>query len=195
VRTLHKVSGCGYCPVNNETLLRARALIDGAPRDGRIQRRPMSLLQSMRYEVSPTGCWVWSGLRKANGYGIVHVSRKTCGTPLRRHAHRVMYQLLVGEVPDGLTLDHLCRNRACVNPGHLEPVSNAENVLRGNSPPAVNARRQSCRRGHEYTAETTYVAPGSGKRSCRICDRDREKRRVRPSLRKGELLIVLQVKP
>lgn len=173
---------------------RAQLFLSEVAAEGRLLRTPSALIASMRYEVSSGGCWLWSGLMKANGYGMVAVGRTTNGTPVRRHAHRVMYVLMVGPVPEGMTLDHLCRNRRCVNPAHLEPVSNAENVLRGYSPPANNARKTSCPGGHAYTQENTYVNPVSGRRRCRTCDRKRDIERApmrSRRLRAGELLIQL----
>ena len=72
----------------------------------------------------PSGCWEWSGY-KANGYGVVSAYGK------QRRAHRVMYEYLIGPIPSGLVLDHTCRNKACVNPKHLEPITNQENIYRG----------------------------------------------------------------
>lgn len=102
-------------------------------------------------------CWLWTR-GKSDGYGVFHIKR------IPRGAHRVAYELLVGPIPEGLELDHRCRNRACVNPAHLEPVPHRVNVKRGLSGQLKN----ECRKGHEYTEENTYHAP-SGKRFCRAC--------------------------
>jgi len=106
-----------------------------------------------------SGCWVWMGTVANNGYGKIGKSV----------AHRIFYEQEFGPVPEGLQLDHLCRNRLCVNPAHLEPVTQRENIMRGTSPTAVNARKTHCIRGHEYTTENTYIR-SNGYRMCRACD-------------------------
>lgn len=108
-----------------------------------------------------TGCWVFTGHLNDSGYGII--VRKAEGRPHIR-AHRYYYELSVGSVPEGLVLDHLCRNRACVNPAHLEPVTNAENVARG-----AFAMRTHCPKGHPYDEVNTYVGPNGGGRQCVAC--------------------------
>lgn len=115
----------------------------------------------------PRGCWLWTGATKNhNGYGALTLR----GTPRSVIlAHRFAYELLVGPIPDGLQLDHLCRVRHCVNPDHLEPVTQAENVRRGISPSAVQARKTHCKNGHEFTPENTYVNRNRNERVCRLC--------------------------
>jgi hypothetical protein len=85
-----------------------------------------------------------------------------------RRAHRVAFEWLVGPVPKGLVLDHLCRNRGCVNPSHLEPVTQQVNTLRGAGPAARNANKAHCKWGHEFTPENTGVDK-RGKRWCKTC--------------------------
>lgn len=110
-------------------------------------------------------CWVWLAGRSSGGYGKFRLSR-----PRRMvSAHRFSYEQVVRPIPEGLTLDHLCRNRACVNPAHLEPVSHRENILRGETLAAAQVARTHCPKGHPYDAENTYRA--GGKRYCRECGR------------------------
>lgn len=123
-------------------------------------------------------CWLWTGRTSDKGYGRFWVP------PRELMAHRVAYELEVGPIPEGLTLDHLCRVRNCVNPAHLEPVTAGENVLRGEGPTARHARQTHCKHGHEFTEENTLIEP-HGARSCRACSRRRSAahwRRKRPSL-------------
>lgn len=104
-------------------------------------------------------CWPYLGAN-TQGYGIYG----------KRRAHRVSYEMLVGPIPEGLHLDHLCRNRACVNPGHLEPVSHRENMRRGNGWPGRNAKKTHCPQGHPYSEENVWLEKGGG-RHCRTCMR------------------------
>ena len=110
------------------------------------------------------GCWRWTGARKSDGYGLYSVRPY-----VQRRAHRIVYELTRGPVPEGLVLDHLCKNKICVNPDHLEPVSIAENVRR------AFREQASCVNGHEYTEANTYRNPTHGRRSCRECARIRSR--------------------
>ena len=122
--------------------------------------------------VRSNGCWQWVGSREAKGYGRFWLNGK------HRKAHRVAYELMVGPIPAGYTIDHLCRNRDCVRPSHLDPVTNRENVLRGEGVTANHARQTHCTNGHEFTPENTYIRP-RGQRSCRECARAAHRRYTR----------------
>jgi len=113
-------------------------------------------------KVSPepnSGCWLWNGAIDRGGYG-----RVATGNWRSAGAHRTAYTALVGPVPASLHLDHLCRVRCCVNPAHLEPVTPRENMLRGVSPHAVNARKTHCAKGHP-------MRDHAGRRECIFCRR------------------------
>lgn len=104
-----------------------------------------------------SGCWLWAACVDRPGYGRFGLRGGT------RPAHRIAYEHLVGPIPPGLTIDHLCRQRCCVNPEHMEPVSRGENVLRGESLSAQRARQKRCRRGHSFSRAS------DGRRYCRAC--------------------------
>lgn len=116
------------------------------------------------------GCWEWTGYRRAGGWGVFSLSHRE---PVA--AYRVAYEWARGSIPEGLTLDHLCRNRGCVNPAHLEPVSRGENTLRGDTITARNRAKTHCLRGHLFDDENTRL--DSGKRVCRACKRLAERGR------------------
>lgn len=134
-------------------------------------RKPLEDRLWPRVEVLDNGCWVWTGALLAGpggGYGLI---RAEPGKPMRL-VHVVVYERLVGLVPAGLELDHLCRNRACCNPAHLEPVVKRTNILRGVGPAAVNARKTACIRGHAFDRGNTIVErrrDGRLRRRCRSC--------------------------
>lgn len=137
------------------------------PEHGTVAGEPQRFRKGHQARKSPvdfiedpdTNCWVWQFTRHFSGYGLAKRDGRT------RRAHRVFYEEMVGPIPEGLTLDHLCCNRPCVNPGHLEPVTNAENNRR--------ARKETCQRGHPFDPEDSF----QGRRYCRECRRAAERRR------------------
>ncbi len=122
--------------------------------------------------ITDTGCWEWQGYRNSDGYGGTYYNRK------RVHAHRLVFAWAMGPIPTGysMNLDHLCRNRACVNPIHLELVTWKENLLRGKSldnlTSTQHAMKTHCPKGHAYTGENLYIIPSTGGRLCRTCRRE-----------------------
>lgn len=117
------------------------------------------------------GCWQWRGATTW-GYGTAWAEGRT------RRAHRLAYELLIGPIPDGLDLDHLCRNRACVNPTHLEPVTRRVNLLRGVGLTARRAAQTACIHGHPFDQANT-IRRRDGTRDCRSCLHNRNRARSR----------------
>lgn len=118
--------------------------------------------------VAADGCWNWNASLTEGGYGQFFVRGK------RWRSHRFSYTNHRGAIPDGLELDHLCRNRQCCNPEHLEAVSRRENQKRGTSPVSLNIDATQCVNGHAFNeANTRYI---DDRRQCRACERDRKRR-------------------
>ena len=169
-----------------------RWLSHGDPLGGGFDR-PRGLPRDVRFwakvdRKGPDECWLWTGSPDDDGYGRFHLNNSL-------YAHRVAYELCVGPIPQGLELDHKCHteavarsecsgtacpHRRCVNPAHLEPVTHRENVRVGRLS-AANAERGAgrthCKHGHPFDEANTYIAPGDGKRHCRACRAETERRR------------------
>lgn len=129
-------------------------------------------------ENSVTGCWEWSGAKQSRtSHGMFGYN--ALGRNVTRYVHTWMWEFLVGPVPDGLVLDHLCRVTHCCNPAHLEPVPVGMNTLRGDGPTAVNARKTHCKRGHALAGQNLIVRPGKSgpQRQCRECANMTRRRR------------------
>ena len=134
---------------------------------GIFQRTYRPLEERFWAKVDRTGladndCWPWLGARAGTGYG--NITRHGRGTSAP--AHRVAYELCVGPIPEGLQIDHLCRRPDCVNPAHLEPVTQIENMRRG----IKGVLTTHCPQGHEYSEANTYIDPRNSRR-CRQCKR------------------------
>lgn len=127
-----------------------------------MKRNTVEALNARIRKDAPGGCHEWTGARDTCGYGSVKFSGRL------RSVHIVTYEASKGPVPPGLELDHLCRNRACCNPDHLEPVTHRENQLRGVGFVAVNAAKTHCDRGHLFDGPNTIHRP-AGRRGCRAC--------------------------
>jgi hypothetical protein len=117
-----------------------------------------------------TPCWIWTGKKNSSGYGCFQIARRLFVESL---AHRSAHILLIGSIPKGKEIDHLCRQRDCVNPAHFRLVTHQVNVLAGDTFAATNSRKTHCPQGHAYTSANTKTIKGS--RHCRACHRIRNK--------------------
>lgn len=131
-----------------------------------------------RIQITETGCWIATGSASHGPYQSVSINN--CSVLV----HRFVYEVLVGPIPAGLTIDHLCRVKWCCNPAHLEPVTIRVNVLRSDGTSAVNARRTRCKHGHPLSGDNLYVRPDGKGRQCIACQRRRE--RAHAAKRRGE---------
>ena len=138
-----------------------------------MQRIPIAeRLARYSVPVTESGCLLWIGRVTPTGYGRIQVNGKAC------QAHRIAYQEAKGVIPTGLTLDHLCRVRCCINPEHLEPVTAQENLRRGIQGQNQYIKRTHCKRGHALTLENIYHSPvreRRGERLCKVCHNMRRK--------------------
>lgn len=130
----------------------------------RFTRNPADRFWKSVAKGSRESCWIWQAKINNNGYGIFRTGSGAAKTSVHHIAHRYAYELVIGPIPAGLQIDHLCRVRACVNPHHMEPVTPGENTRR-----AWPARKRYCFYNHEFTEANTYRQPGTRRRSCLRC--------------------------
>ena len=138
-----------------------------------IEDLPTRIAQKIK--VDPvTGCWLWQGARTGSGYGTAKWERKM------QSVHRIVYTLLVTPIPNGMEIDHVkargCKYRHCCWPAHLEVVTTRVNQIRSDSVSGINARKERCKHGHEFTPENTFV-DNRGWRRCRTCETAGQRRR------------------
>jgi hypothetical protein len=133
---------------------------------GCIQDRnvPSMALIMDRVEPEPnTGCWLWLRYQNRQGYGVVSINNRAT------RAHRVVYEVVHGTIPNGLVIDHICNTPSCVNPDHLRAITSVANTLRGTSKHAINKRKTVCREGHPLVSANNPRRPAE--RTCHICRR------------------------
>jgi len=135
-------------------------------------------------------CWPWRGAIDSGGYGDFRVDGRT------EEAHRLAYEYIKGDIPEGLVIDHLCRNRSCVNPFHMEAVTDGVNILRGVGKSAFHARRTECANGHPFdTINTVYIkrygkdAAKAPYRGCRKCLADRDAAKAKKKSTGAEFVV------
>lgn len=183
-RTL-PVATCPDCGVERHLSRAQISRINNGLRSGRClacsrQARTTDPYQRFTKSISvsqESGCWDWIGPRNRAGYGVIYLRNGRSRSWL---AHRWIWQHIHGPIGSGLEVDHLCFNRACVNPAHLEPVTPDENKRRWVA--RVRARTH-CKAGHEFSPDNTYIHPSKGTRQCKRCRADGEFiRRRRASL-------------
>lgn len=116
-----------------------------------------------------TGCHIYFGVKSSNGYGSIKADGRTVST------HRLSYEMARGGVPEGLVIDHLCWNRACVNPDHMEAVTQKVNLRRGFSAQSDNAKKTHCVRGHPFSGDNLHIDK-RGSRICRECKRQTQRK-------------------
>lgn len=143
--------------------------------------KPIPVAERFWRKVEITGeCWNWTARLTTSGYGHFYIDGG------KKHAHRVSYEMERGPIPDGMQIDHLCRNRKCVRPSHLEVVTLQENIRRGEGLAVQNARKTHCPKGHPYSGSNLYTHPKGRYRKCRACKRNSRRSKKARTLPKAK---------
>lgn len=181
---MFRMTACRSRGCHDRLLVAKQSLLvglDAIPVLGKLSTRSddlsLGLPERIESKISPepnSGCWLWTAGTDARGYARIQTGNKP------KRAHRVVYEMLVGPIPSGLVLDHLCRVHGCVNPEHLEPVTQKTNIFRGEGIAAKHILKTHCDFGHEFTPENTYQH-AKGWRYCKACRKETDhKRRTEP---------------
>lgn len=158
------------CFVAIDTWVRDFSLRRGLPRD--YVHDPVDRFMAKVLPEPNSGCWFWLGCVGAGGYGSYRIGSRSNGSRKIAKAHRVAFELFKGKIENGLHIDHLCRNRICVNPDHLRQVTKKENTLCGISFSAINKKKTHCPSGHSYSGSNVYFDLRGG-RACKACHNKR----------------------
>ena len=127
-----------------------------------------------------SGCWLWKLCTAGHGYALLTIGRRSDGTRKRVAGHVLSYVHFKGPIPEGLELDHKCRTPSCVNPDHLEPVTHQENMRRGFGASGLNYRKTSCKWGHLFDENNTFIyrhPSGRVSRRCKECNNERQRKK------------------
>jgi hypothetical protein len=153
-------------------------MANGMTRRGRPRAGTSQMQRFCSYIRLSNDCWEWADTKVKNGYAQFILTKRQ-----KVYAHRFSYERFVSAIPHGMQIDHICRNRGCINPGHMRVLTNRENVIIGIGPTALNAQKTHCKRGHELSGHNLRLLGGPSRggyvsRDCRQCRRDREKERA-----------------
>lgn len=156
---------CGQAGAEVSALGRAALAVARGPNGRGLHQRLIAKI------TTHADCWLWTGGKDHKGYGQIKIDGK------QARAHRASFEFFRGAIPEGKQLDHLCRNRACIRPDHLEPVTPRENTLRGHTIAAAQAALTQCPRGHRYDGSNLRLSNHGRRRHCRACANEWPSRR------------------
>jgi hypothetical protein len=172
----HDTRGKRQCRICRAAGVRKWYDVKGREQQGRVKKVPRIERLQQLYQIDDAGCWTWTGAINEDGYGIF----------CKRTAHRYSYTQFKGPIPKGLEIDHLCSNRKCINPAHLEAVTHKENIQRSwsrgkcehfkNRLGEIKKAKTHCPQGHPYSGENLTIDKSSNARRCIICEQAKFKR-------------------